>query len=153
MKMIIYISNLQKDLPINERQVEQLAKEVVSYEKRTYDEVSIQFVDTQEICSLHDEYFDDPSPTDCISFPMDQDPDENDPYKVLGDVIVCPETAILYANNNDCDAYQELTLYVVHGLLHLLGYDDIETSDIEKMRAAEERHMKNLKKLDICLAP
>lgn len=150
--MIIYISNEQKDLKIDEDDVEKLVREVVSFEGLRYDEVSIHFVDTESICSLHNEYFNDPSPTDCISFPMDQDIQEEDPHKVLGDVVVCPETAIKYAKANACDTYEELTLYTVHGLLHLMGYDDIEEQDIQKMREAEDRHMKNLKKLDLCLS-
>lgn len=149
--MIVYTTNSQKDLPINEAQVELIAQQVAAFENRNYDEVSIQFVDTAEICSLHDLYFGDPSPTDCISFPMDEDEEEPDPYRVMGDVIVCPKTALEYADANGCDPYEETTLYLVHGLLHLMGYDDIKALDRKKMRAAEKRHMEQLKKLKLCL--
>lgn len=150
--MIVYITNSQEDLKIEESQVERLVQEVVSFENRQYDEASIQFVTDEEMRSLHEEYFDDPSPTDCISFPMDEEFDPEDPHRVLGDVIVCPRTAIDYAAANDCDAYEELSLYIVHGILHTMGYDDIEDADIEKMRSAEKHHMNNLKKLDLCLS-
>jgi probable rRNA maturation factor len=149
--MIVYIENLQKDLSINVNQVERLACQVVDYEGLSFDEVSIQFVDTQQICSLHEEYFDDPTTTDCISFPMDHEDSDFDHHKVLGDVIICPKTAIDYAQTHKNDTYEEVTLYIIHGLLHLMGYKDLEDSDIKKMRLAEERHMKNLKTLDLCL--
>lgn len=151
--MIVYITNSQKDLAVDETQIERIACQVVQFEGHTFDEASIQLVETKEICSLHDQYFDDPSPTDCISFPMDMDDGEGAVagYRVLGDVIVCPRTAIEYSVANGLDVYEELTLYIVHGLLHLMGYDDLIEEDIKSMRSAEERHMKNLKKLDLCL--
>jgi len=80
--------------------------------------------------------------------------DENTPQesRILGDVFVCPKTAIEYSKSHGGDVYEELTLYVIHGLLHLMGYDDIEETDIVKMREAEKRHMNHLKKLDLGLS-
>ena len=95
---------------------------------------------------LHKQYFGDPKTTDCISFPMDSAQDAG--YHVLGEIFVCPKTALDYVLkageevNEDC--YRELTLYLMHGLLHLIGYDDIEDQDREKMRAAENRLMEPL---------
>ena len=75
---------------------------------------------------------------------MDHDGTEG--YTILGDVFVCPETAVDYANTHDLAPYHELSLYIVHGLLHLMGYDDILEEDRNEMRKAEEKHMKHLKK-------
>lgn len=149
--MEVDISNNQSDLAINTDSLIPIVKEVLNLENKPCDEVAVHFVNQDKICSLHEEFFDDPSPTDCISFPMDQD--ENDPsdYRLLGDVFVCPKTAINYAAKNGGDPYEETTLYIVHGLLHLIGYDDILEEDIIEMRAAEHRHMTNLKKLDLSL--
>ncbi len=140
--------NAQNDLPIDENSISQTVNLVVQNEERRYDEVTIHFVSVDEICKLHEEYFDDPSPTDCISFPIDledeDDEEDEDDYKVMGDVFVCPQVAIEYAIANNGNPYWETTLYVVHGLLHLMGYDDIDELDEKKMRAAESRHMKLL---------
>ncbi len=87
-------------------------------EGKSYDEVSQHFVTTQEICSLHEEYFEDPSPTDVFPFLLIM---RMKGYKVLGDVFICPETAIEYVTENGGDPYEEMTLYIVHGLLHLMG--------------------------------
>ena len=82
------------------------------------------------MCKLHRDYFNDSSPTDCISFPIDNPVPEN--YSLMGDVFVCPETALIYSEKHKVNPYQEITLYIVHGLLHLMGYDDIELADQEK---------------------
>ncbi len=147
--MDVYIFDHQKALPFSHATVQAIATQVVSSEGQHYDEVSIHFVDTKEIIDLHQKFFDDPTPTDCISFPLDEP--EAAGYKVLGDVFVCPEVAITYAKEHQQNPYEEATLYVVHGLLHLLGYDDIDDTEREKMRDAEARHLKSLKKLGLSL--
>lgn len=149
--MNVYVENRQTVLPISSEAVTLLVKAVLAFEKQRCDEVGVHFVETQEICDLHRQYFNDPSPTDCISFPIDGISDNVIGYRVLGDVFVCPQVAKEYAAANCGDTYQELTLYVVHGLLHLMGYDDIEDKDRLLMRKGEDRHMKNLQKLDLCL--
>ncbi len=114
------------------------------------DEVNLHFVTTCVISSLHEEYFSDPTTTDCISFPIDG-PEKRDGHHVLGEVFVCPQTAIDYCKKHGGDPSQETTLYVVHGLLHLLGYDDLSEKEKRKMRTAEKRHMKNLIKKNLSL--
>jgi probable rRNA maturation factor len=140
----INLTNQQKDLSIDLHLVEKIVKTVLSDEKASCDELGIFFVDANRICQLHDEFFSDPSLTDCISFPIDIDTNLKETYRVLGDVFVCPYTAIEYATAVGKDPYHECTLYIVHGLLHLLGYDDIEDLDRLEMRKAEARLMKSL---------
>jgi probable rRNA maturation factor len=145
----VHVVNQQSDLQVPEELVSPLVSALLEAEEQRFDEACIYLVGTEEICRLHEHYFDDPSTTDCISFPMD---DQLEPgYRVLGDVFVCPQTAINYAKQHDRDPYDECTLYIVHGILHLLGYDDIDEEDRKKMRAAESRNMANLKKLGLCL--
>lgn len=148
--MIIHVSNRQKSLKFLSKHVKPIVKHVIQEEGQHCQEVSIYFVDTEEICRLHDEFFNDPSTTDCISFPMDGEEEE---YRVLGEVFVCPETALQYAQSNKLDPYEETTLYLIHGLLHLMGYDDIEEEDIQRMRTAEAHHLSRLKTLNLILKP
>ena len=140
--MNIQVIQDQQDLQINSTSVEKLIVDFLEFHHLKYDEVAIHFVDTPTICDLHADFFDDTSTTDCISFPMD-DQDE-DGYRVLGEVFVCPETAIHYIENNGGDVYHELTLYTVHGLLHLIGYDDIEDEDRALMRKEEARYLEHV---------
>lgn len=123
--------------------MESIVTKVLDFEDCVCDEVSLFFVETEEICQLHEQYFHDPSPTDCISFPMDKEAVGG--TFVLGEVFVCPETAIKYVEEKGGDASQEMILYVIHGLLHLLGYDDIDEGDRAQMRLAEQRNMENIK--------
>jgi len=144
----VLIFDRQNDLPINPKSIEHVVSSVLSLEERTTDEVSVYFVSTQEICKLHSEFMDDPSPTDCITFPMDQT--ETTSYHILGEAFICPKTALNYVEDPQ-DAYNELTLYLVHSLLHLLGYDDIKEEDITRMREAETRHMNHLQERALLL--
>lgn len=141
--MQVTISNQQDDLLIDLEKVELIVIEVLKNEGIEPLEVSISFVDEEAICHLHEEYFDDPSFTDCISFPMDDE--------VLGEVVVCPLAAIRYVKENGGEVYRELTLYLIHGLMHLIGLDDIEDEDETEMRAAEEKHLLLLEKKGLSL--
>ncbi|MBA3815680.1 MAG: rRNA maturation RNase YbeY [Parachlamydiaceae bacterium] len=143
---ILVIQN-QKKLKISDKSTQKVVKEFLTVANVHYDEVTIHFVETEIICDLHSDYFNDPSPTDCISFPMDDT--EVQGYRVMGDIFVCPETAIKYVNEHGGDVYQEVTLYVIHGLLHLIGFDDIEDIENETMRAAESLHLEHLRKKNI----
>lgn len=151
--MKVYFENLQTDLPIQTDAISPLVEAVLALEGCNCDEVGIHFVDPDEICNLHYQYFNDPSLTDCISFPIDGISEDVIGYRVLGDVFVCPKVAMEYAAKRKGDAYREASLYVVHGLLHLMGYDDIEEKDRVDMRAAEARHMRNLRMLKRYLHP
>jgi len=87
---------------------------------------------------LHGEAFGDSSSTDCMSFPLAQGPEAQgpgDPF--LGDVVVCPHVA----RQRDPSIYRELTLYLVHGLLHLMGYDDQRQEDRAVMERRQFAHL------------
>lgn len=143
--MIVNVIDQQTDLKIASDQLQPLVEHVLAEEEQSCDEVNIYLVDTPTICQLHEEFFQDPSPTDCISFPLDEDEDDVFSYRLLGEVFVCPQTAREYAQQHQVDPYDEVTLYVVHGLLHLMGYDDLEEEECAQMRQAEKRHMQKLR--------
>lgn len=146
--MNVSIRNEQSDLIFDTSSLSRIVEEVVSLEGRQADEVSLFFVDEKTICALHKRFFNDPSFTDCISFPLNQQ--EGD-YKILGEIFVCPLAAVSYAESSGADPYDEVLLYIIHGLLHLMGYDDISPEDSRQMRNAESRHMNRLKELNLRL--
>ena len=148
MKVNVY--NKQKNLSIPAKAVKEIVLAAISLEKYSCDEISVHFVTPKKICDLHKEYFDDPSVTDCISFPM-MDSKIDIGYKILGEIFVCPQTAIDYAQKHRVCPYEECTLYLIHGLLHLMGYDDLQSEQRAKMRRAEKRYMSHLKKLHLAL--
>jgi probable rRNA maturation factor len=148
--MKILVQNKQKDLAVSAAAVKKIVAEVIAYENRHCDEVTVHFVTTKKISELHQDFFQDPTTTDCISFPMDED-DLDIGYKILGEIFVCPKTAIDYAASHNTTALEETTLYIIHGLLHLMGYDDLEPKMKAAMRRAEKKHMNHLRKLKLML--
>ena len=99
----------------------------------------MSFVDQDEIAGLHERFMDEPGPTDVLSFPFD-DVDEardDDGVRLLGDVVVAPIEA---ARNNPSDPASELRLLLVHGILHLLGYDHHEDQERAAMWERQERY-------------
>jgi probable rRNA maturation factor len=148
----VIIEDSQTDLKLQLTHVSAIVEEVLKNEGVKADEVGVHFVPCKILCKLHATYFNDPSPTDCISFPLDLK-NQGD-HKILGDVFICPATALTFTSaNKGCPhmcPWEETLLYLVHGLLHLVGYDDIGEKEPE-MRLAEKRHMENLKKLQLGL--
>lgn len=144
--VIVNIIDQQSSLKIDVRQMQQITEHVILGEGQSCEEVNVYFVETETICELHEQFFQDPSPTDCISFPLD---DEESPYRILGEVFVCPATAIAYAAQHQVDCLEETILYLVHGLLHLMGYDDLTQKDRIQMTRAQTKHMETLKNLNL----
>jgi len=148
--MHIQIYDRQKTVKISKAKVKKIVTQVISFENQKCHEVAVHFVSVKEICKLHQTFFNDPSQTDCISLPLDDSSEIH--YRLLGEIFVCAETAVQYAASHNSDLHSELTLYIVHGLLHLMGYDDIKTKDRAAMRAAEKRHMEELETLTLLLS-
>jgi probable rRNA maturation factor len=95
-------------------------------------EISVAFVDDAGIAELHGRWLGDPTPTDVLSF--DLGADQPGP---AGEVIVSAERAAEVAGERGLDPVRELALYVVHGTLHLCGFDDRAPAERARMRAAE----------------
>ena len=149
--MNVVCINAQEALQIDESQVERLVKTFLSWKKIVCDEVTIHFVSKEKISQLHAIHFQDPSPTDCISFPIDSPNETLSDYTILGEVFVCPEVGIEYTQEHALDPYDEVALYIVHGLLHLLGYDDQDDKSSALMRHAEKLSLSYLKKNEAIL--
>ncbi|KAF3361441.1 Endoribonuclease YbeY [Chlamydiales bacterium STE3] len=148
--MITHIENTQSDVPLNTSNLKEIIREILRLEEKKCDEIAIHFVDSNRICHLHEEYFNDPTLTDCITLPLDSANEEG--YCILGDVFVCPKTAKDYISVEGGDLYEEITLYVIHGILHLLEYDDINEDEEKLMRLAERRHLNHLKEKQLILS-
>ena len=90
-------------------------------------ELSVLAVDTATMANLHEQWMDEPGPTDVLSFPMDElrpGTDDREPEPgLLGDVVLCPAFARTQAATAGHSLDEELDLLCTHGILHLLGYD------------------------------
>lgn len=113
----------------------ELAVRVLDGEGIRRAELSVSFVGLAEMTELHERYAGEPGATDVLSFAQD-DGTGPDGTRVLGDVVIAPEVAA--RSNPDLEA--ELRLLLVHGILHLLGYDHEEESDRARMWARQESY-------------
>ena len=137
--MDIHLFDHQTDLSLDHEAVRELVALVIQGQGEVVDEVAIHFISPEASSTLHQRYFQDSSPTDCMSFPMDG---PNDRPRVLGEIFVCPRIALEYVQNGgSLPPEEEVALYIIHGLLHLFGYDDIEDADVVHMRAGEDLHL------------
>ena len=99
-------------------------------------ELTLTFVDADEIASLNVEHMGTSGPTDVLSFPMDDDPMPGVPT-LLGDIVVCPEVAESQFAEHAGTLVDEIALLVVHGVLHILGHDHAEPEETALMRERE----------------
>ena len=100
-----------------------------AFAQQTHLPVSVLLTDDAEIAQLHGEHLGDPTPTDVISF------DAQGEHAV--EIVVSVECAERRARELGGERASELTLYVVHGVLHACGFDDIDADDRARMRIAE----------------
>lgn len=105
-------------------------------------EVSLAFLTDAALATLHGQFLDDPSVTDVITF-------EGDSLAgTAGEVCVSVDAAARLGGATGLPFAEELTLYVVHGLLHLAGYDDLSPARRRRMRVAERRALDLLRSAD-----
>jgi probable rRNA maturation factor len=117
-----------------------LAADVLEAEGRR-GELTLTFVDRDEIAALNAEHMGKDGPTDVLSFPLDDESadaefDDGIPL-LLGDVVVCPDVAREQAPEHAGTLDDEVALLVVHGVLHVLGHDHAEPDETAVMRARE----------------
>ncbi|MGD9567405.1 MAG: rRNA maturation RNase YbeY [Sedimentibacter sp.] len=105
-------------------------------------EVSVSFVTNEEIRTLNREYRNVDSETDVLSFPMDDD--EFDGIIILGDIVLSTQRIIEQANEFGHSLEREMLYLTVHSMLHLLGYDHMNSEEKEEMRIREKEIMKEL---------
>jgi probable rRNA maturation factor len=121
----VLISDRQR-VPFDKGSLVELAERCLLAEGRPGVELSVSFVDEEEMAMLRGHYLGEEGPTDVLAF-------EQDPAgEVVGDVVICPAYAARAAEGRRRLLAAELRLLLVHGVLHLLGYDH----DDEARRAA-----------------
>jgi len=102
-------------------------------------ELSVVFLTAGALARLHAGFLADPTETDVITFPGDP------ALGSAGEICVSAQAAARFAKKTGRDFSEELTLYLVHGWLHLAGYDDRKPRKKQAMRRAEARVMRLLK--------
>ena len=137
----IDIHNSQTVLSVDEQRLRSAVASVLSESQFKQAEISVAVVDDQRMQQLNAKYLDHDWPTDVLSFVHEAGSD-----RLEGEIIVSSKTAVRQAAEFDSTPEHELLLYVIHGALHLIGYDDHNDADRQTMRAAERRHLDQLAK-------
>ncbi len=141
----ISIKNQQEVVPVDFRQLREVARVVLDGEGQGDGRVGIALMDNAAIHALNKRFLEHDEPTDVLSFPL-SDPGSR---KLEGDLAVGAEMAQAQAKARGHDVRAELALYVIHGLLHLCGYDDNEDEGRAAMRERERHYLKLLGLPDI----
>lgn len=142
-RVTITISDEQTLMRIDHSLIEQTAHAVLMAEQVAAAEIDIALVDDAKIHAINRKYLNHDEPTDVISFALggtqwNAVATVGDPAEHLeGQLVISVETAIRAAGEYGWEPIDELRLYVVHGLLHLCGYDDLTTTDQTAMRERE----------------
>ena len=124
----------RQPIPVDAPGLARLARDVLIAEERSGGELSVSFVTEDEMAELHVRYAGEEGATDVLSF--EQDPEDG----MIGDVVICPAFAARAASAAGSDVDAELRLLVVHGVLHLLGYDHEAEDDRARMWARQESY-------------
>lgn len=134
------IMEITKD---NMKAIEKVVETVLTSEGAEGDfEVSVSFVTNEEIRTLNREYRNVDLETDVLSFPMDDD--EFDGIIILGDIVLSTQRIIEQANDFGHSLEREMLYLTVHSMLHLLGYDHMNSTEKDEMRLREKEIMKEL---------
>ena len=147
----VYINNSQRKIALCRESAKNVLLFLLQKMNLEHTELSLYFVGKHKIALLHAEFFDDPTPTDCITLPIDSWTSPK--THLLGEIFVCPKMALEYINMQGGELYEEITLYVVHGFLHLLGYNDETEEEKNQMRLQEKKFMEALAKNSLKITP
>jgi len=146
----IAIADSQDCLDVDEEFLTQVAERVLSEEQVAEAEVSVALVDNETIHALNRQYLGHDYATDVLSFLLDCERPEADVVpgdlpatlrgrgkRLDGEVIISTETAKQDAEKFGWSPREEVVLYLIHGLLHLVGFDDLSSAEQAVMRARE----------------
>ncbi len=96
-------------------------------------------VDDDCIRTFNAQFLDRDSATDVISFPIEKESGLPEEERSAGDIIISVETCRKYAAENHIDFTEELIRYIIHGILHCLGYEDTDVESKKSMDAQQEK--------------
>ena len=137
----IEVRNLQRRIKVNIADLRKFARKAVAAclglpagtrtELETVSDLLVLIVSDTRMASLHRRFMNESGPTDVITFQH-------------GEIFISAETALRHARQFGNPLNRELRLYIVHGLLHLHGFDDHDDTGARKMRAMEKRILDQL---------
>lgn len=137
---MVEINNLT-DFPIDERFFKKIAQEVLKNESKENSSLSVAFLKEEKIKNLNNKYLKKNKPTDVLSFPHNTDflKETKNFQDSLGEIVICPSVVEKNAKQFNISTKRELSKVLIHGILHLLGYEH----EKEEKRAEEMEEKEN----------
>jgi probable rRNA maturation factor len=105
-------------------------------------EINVSFVEDDYMTELHIKWMDEPGTTDVLSFPMDM-PETPGEAVTLGDIVISPVVAAEQAKAQGHSIEHEIYILVIHGLLHIIGYDHADKAEEKVMFELQEKIVKD----------
>ena len=142
----VSVLNHQDRVPVDRRKIGAAARRILKTLGYGGYELTVVLVDDREITRLNRQYFRRNRPTNVISFPLMDDSPVSLRSRLLGDVVISAETARLDAGEVKEKAEDEILFLLIHGILHLLGYDHEGAKEERLCMETKEREIFSLLK-------
>ena len=126
----------------SDQDLQQWVDAVLDFEQHDDAEMTIRIVDNDESAELNGQYRNKQGPTNVLSFPFECPPEVE--LNLLGDLVICAPVVAREASEQNKDEQAHWAHMVVHGCLHLLGYDHIDPADAEVMEGREKQILSNM---------
>ncbi len=125
--MTINVANLQKKVRLSPQRIQKILTAILRRERIQDVSLSVVFVTARKIRALNQKFLKHSYPTDVLAFNL----------KDVWEIVVSTDAAVQNAKRFKTSVQKEITLYLIHGILHLLGYNDHNSKDVQKMREKE----------------
>ncbi len=131
--MEIQIHNFPEQLPGTEQSWTELTQSILKAVQLAPESLGIIFVDDQTLKQMHEQYLNDPELTDVMTFDM------GDEGRIEGEIYISVDRAVDQAKAFNNSFAEEMLRLIIHGILHLKGYDDLQPEAQAEMKKEEDR--------------
>jgi probable rRNA maturation factor len=143
--MKVQIENKQKKIKLDRRKIRSAVLKLLRHLNCPDKELSLSFVNDEVIQLLNKQYLGKDKPTNVLSFSLQEGEFNYVNPHLLGDIVISIDTALRDATTEGLTLEQEVDFLIIHGLLHLLGYNHENTTDEEtKKMWTKERDLLNI---------
>ena len=138
--MIIHIENRQRTVKLDLRRIRRVAHKLKKILNCPDQEISLLFVDNEQIRQINRQYLNRDHPTNVISFPLREGDYGHINPQILGDIVISAERAFHDAAAGDLSVNDEIDFLLIHGLLHLLGYNHESGNNKESLQMRDKEN-------------
>jgi probable rRNA maturation factor len=138
---MVFIKNQQKIIPVEAKKIKKAAERILASLRISGYELSVLLLDNKGIRAVNKKYLNRNRPTNVISFSLTEGEFGNINPQVLGDVVISVEKALEQAEINVTTLGEEISFLLIHGILHLLGYDHVRGKGERKRMREKEKEV------------